>query len=139
VSAAHPRGRAFATLALVLVAVLWLDTLLLFTLPAIVGEALLRKGLREWPRGAVLAGALVAWLYVAWLAVLAPLCGVGDEVSRACDRMTEASVPVTWCFASVTVALTVLACAWPRRRELRYALWSTPGLMALTFVAVGQL
>jgi hypothetical protein len=139
VSAAHPRGRAFATVALVLVAVLWLDTLLLFTLPALVGEALLRKGLRGWPRGAVLAGALVAWLYVAWLAVFVPLCGAGDEVSHACDRMAEASPPVTWCFASITVALTALACAWPGRRELRYALWSTPGLMALTLAAVGHL
>jgi hypothetical protein len=128
--------------ALVLVALLlvrWMDALLLFSLPAIVGEALLRKGLRGWPRVAVLTGALVAWLSVAWLAIFVPLCGVGDEVGHACDRMGEASVPVTWCFGAITVALTALACAWPRRRELRYALWSTPALMAVTFAVIGQL
>jgi hypothetical protein len=117
----------------------WIGALLLLALPAIVGEALLRRGLRAWPRVAVLIGALVAWLYVAWLAIFVPLCAAGEEVSRACDRMGEASVPVTWCFGSVTVALTALACAWPRRRELRYALWSTPTLMAVTYAVIGQL
>jgi hypothetical protein len=85
----------------------------------------------------VLAGALVACAYVTVLALLVPLCGLSDEAGRACDRMSDAAASVTWWVGSITVALTALALAWPRRRALRYALWSTPALMLGTFVAIG--
>ena len=102
-------------------------------LPALLGEWVARRR----PRLGVLVGALVAAAYVTVLALLVPLCGLGDEASRACDRMSAASTSVTWCAGSATVALTALAVAWPSSRALRYALWSTPALTVATFVAVG--
>jgi hypothetical protein len=108
-------------------------------LPALAGEALARRGLRRWPRIAVLVGALLVWGYVALLAIVVSLCGLGDEVSRACERTAPAATPMAWCFGSAAVVLTVLACAWPGRRALRYALWSTPALMVATFAVIATL
>jgi hypothetical protein len=34
------------------------------------------------------------------------------------------------------VVLAALAIAWPRRRALRYALWSMPALMVATFAII---
>jgi hypothetical protein len=84
----------------------------------------------------VLAGALVAWAYVTVLALLVPLCGLSDSAWRPCHRMSDAATSVTWCVAAITVALTALAIAWPRRGALRYALWSTPALMIATFAII---
>jgi hypothetical protein len=102
-------------------------------LPALLGEWVARRR----PRLGVLVGALLAGAYITVLALLVPLCGLGDEAGRACDRMSAASTSVTWCAGSATLALTVLAIAWPSPRALRYALWSTPALMVATFVAIG--
>jgi hypothetical protein len=84
----------------------------------------------------VLAGALVAWAYVTVLALLVPLCGLSDSAGRGCERMSDAATSVTWSVGAITVALTALAIAWPRRRALRYALWSTPALMVVTFAVI---
>jgi hypothetical protein len=103
-------------------------------LPALLGEWLARHS----PRLGVLVGALVAWAYVTVLGLLVPLCGLGDEASRACDRVSGAATSVTWSIGTITVVLAALAIAWPRRRALRYALWSTPALMVATFLVVGS-
>ena len=87
----------------------------------------------------MLIGGLAVWAYVAVLAVAVSLCGLGDEESRACERMVAAATPVTWCFGSLAVVLTVLACVWPGRRVLRYGLWATPALMAAAFAVIATL
>jgi hypothetical protein len=65
-----------------------------------------------------------------------PLCGLSDSAGHGCDRMSDAATSVTWCVGTITVALTALAIAWPRRRELRYALWSMPAVMVATFAII---
>jgi hypothetical protein len=81
----------------------------------------------------VLVGALAAWAYVTVLTLLVPLCGLGDEASRACDHMADAATSVTWGVGTITLALMALAIRWPRSRALRYALWSMPTVMVATF------
>jgi hypothetical protein len=85
----------------------------------------------------VLVGALVAGTYITVLALLVPLCGLGDAAGPACDRMGDAAMSLTWCAGTVTVVLAALAIAWPRRRTLRYALWSMPALTVATFAIIG--
>jgi hypothetical protein len=84
----------------------------------------------------VLVGALLAWAYITVLALLVPLCGLSDSAGRGCNRVSDAATAVTWSVGAVTVALTALAVAWPRRRAPRYALWSTPALMVVTFAVI---
>jgi hypothetical protein len=101
-------------------------------LPALLGERIARRRARL----GVLVGALVAGAYITVLALLVPLCGLGDAAEPACDRMGDAAMSVTWWVATVTVVLAALATAWPRRRALRYALWSMPALMVATFAII---
>jgi hypothetical protein len=108
-------------------------------LPAIVGEGLGRHGLRRWPRAAALIGGLLACGYVAVVALAVSLCGLGDEVSRACERTEAAAGTLAWCFGTAAVVLTAAACAFPRFRALRYALWATPAAMAVTLVGIATL
>jgi hypothetical protein len=108
-------------------------------LPALVGDGLRRWSLRRRPRVAVLLGALPVWGYVALLALLVPLCGLGDEAGRACERTASSATPVTWCFGSIAVVLAALACWWPGRRALRNGLCATPALMMATFAVIATL
>jgi hypothetical protein len=87
----------------------------------------------------VLAGGALACGYIAIFAIVASLCGLSDEAGKSCARVEGAATPLAWCFGSVAVALTVLGCAFPRRRALRYALWATPTPMAVTMLVIATL
>ncbi len=101
-------------------------------LPGLIGEALRRR----WPRVAALVGGLLACAYIALVGLLVPLCGLGDEVSKACDRVGGAAPALAWWFGAAAVVLTAAACLWPRLRATRYALWATPAGLVATLVVV---
>jgi hypothetical protein len=89
---------------------------------------------RTVPRPLALLAVVAAIFFAPLIATLGALCGLGDDGNpHACDGVHRLT---SW-FVGVALALTALACAWPRR-TLRYALWATPTVMLASLIAFAQ-